>query len=67
MKVIYLMFILRLRGFDLSVQFNVYAVEGREDQLTYALEFGRNVTDYFESYFGLAYPLPKMGTVLCYS
>mgnify|MGYP001791150458 FL=1 len=36
-------------------------MEGSEDQIDYSLEFGANVTDYFEEYFGLDYPLPKMG------
>ncbi|XP_067944536.1 glutamyl aminopeptidase-like [Watersipora subatra] len=43
--------------------FSVYAVEGMEDQVEYALEIGVNVTDYFEDYFGLDYPLPKMDMI----
>lgn len=39
-------------------------MEGSEDQIDYALDFGANVTEYFETYFGLEYPLPKMGECL---
>ncbi|KAF6020004.1 hypothetical protein EB796_021664 [Bugula neritina] len=44
-------------------KFRVYAVEGSEDQIDYALDFGANVTEYFETYFGLEYPLPKMDMI----
>lgn len=39
-------------------------MEGSEDQIDYALELGAKVTDFFEGYFGLDYPLPKMGMFL---
>lgn len=43
-------------------------MEGSEDQIDYSLEFGANVTDYFEDYFGVDYPLPKMGKKIpCYN
>lgn len=50
----------------LVLQFRVYAVEGSENQTRYALEFGVNVTNFFEQYFGLDYPLPKMGKCITF-
>ncbi|XP_038060244.1 glutamyl aminopeptidase-like isoform X2 [Patiria miniata] len=48
---------------DTGVPFRVYAPPYQIDQVDYALEVGVNVTNYFEDYFDLAYPLPKLDMI----
>lgn len=38
----------------------VYATSGKEKQGQFALEVCEKVLDFFEEYFGIDYPLPKM-------
>jgi puromycin-sensitive aminopeptidase len=41
----------------------VYATPGKTNQLAFALEATVNVLAYFNDYFGIAYPLPKLDLV----
>jgi len=41
----------------------VYATPQQHDTVTYALDIGANITDYFTNYFGLPYPLPKQDMI----
>ena len=34
------------------------------NEVAYATQFGAKVTDFYEIYFGLEYPLPKMGELI---
>ncbi|CAB4056652.1 ENPEP [Lepeophtheirus salmonis] len=47
-----------LRGFD--TRFRVYGSELQMDKLEYALNVGVHVVAYYQSYFGLKFPLPKL-------
>ena len=42
-------------------QFRVYAPPDKIEQAKYALDVGINITLFFEEYFDLLYPLPKLG------
>ena len=42
-------------------KFSVYATKDQIDGVEYALQIGRNISNFFENYFGLPYPLPKQG------
>ena len=44
-----------------SFQFRVYAPPDKVEQTQYALDIGINITNYYEDYFQLDYPLPKLG------
>ncbi|XP_022079859.1 glutamyl aminopeptidase-like isoform X2 [Acanthaster planci] len=46
-----------------GIPFRVYAPPHQIDQVDYALELGVNVTDYYEDYYDLAYPLPKLDMI----
>ena len=41
----------------------IYAPAGEMDQVTYASDMGKKVLDYYDSFFGVKYPLPKAGTL----
>ncbi|XP_071808617.1 aminopeptidase A-like [Asterias amurensis] len=48
---------------DSGLPFRVYAPPDQIDQVDYSLSVGANVTEYFEKYFDLAYPLPKLDMI----
>ena len=39
----------------------VYAPPDKIDQVDYALQIGIKILEKYEEYFGLPYPLPKLG------
>jgi puromycin-sensitive aminopeptidase len=41
----------------------IWATPGKRDQCRFALETGIRVLEYYEEYFGIPYPLPKMDMV----
>ena len=45
-------------------KFSVYATKDQIDGVEYALQIGRNISNFFENYFGVNYPLPKQGTFI---
>lgn len=47
--------------FKFSFQFRVWAREEARDSVQYALDVGADIIDFFEEYFDLDFPLPKMG------
>eukprot|EP00096_Caligus_rogercresseyi_P010039 TRINITY_DN3536_c0_g1_i1.p1 TRINITY_DN3536_c0_g1~~TRINITY_DN3536_c0_g1_i1.p1 ORF type:complete len:884 (-),score=271.03 TRINITY_DN3536_c0_g1_i1:95-2746(-) len=47
-----------VEGFD--TRFRVYGSELQLDKLEYALNVGVNIVAYYQSYFGLKFPLPKL-------
>lgn len=44
-----------------NVSVSVYAAEKMIKQAKYAVETAAKTMDYFESFFGVQYPLPKLG------
>ncbi|KFM62062.1 Glutamyl aminopeptidase, partial [Stegodyphus mimosarum] len=44
-------------------EFRVYSAPDQVNKTAYALNFGSRVLEYFENYFGIAYPLPKQDMV----
>ena len=38
-----------------------YAPKEQIDQIDYAMDVGRKILPYFESYYNVSYPLPKAG------
>lgn len=46
-----------------KTKFRVYATPTQKERLRYALDIGANITDYFESYFEIPYPLPKQDMI----
>lgn len=45
-----------------NVTFRIWARKSAFDQLSYAAKFGPKVLQFFESYFNVAFPLPKQVT-----
>lgn len=43
-----------------NIPFRVYGTSQQKDRLTYSLEVGRHITDYYQDYFNVPYPLPKL-------
>ncbi len=43
-----------------GVPFRVYGTADQKDQLNYALQIGAAITKYYETYFNVSYPLPKL-------
>lgn len=43
------------------VQFRVWARPEARNSVRYALEKGADIIDFFEDYFQIPFPLPKMG------
>ena len=52
-----------LRGSAGGTQMAVWAPAGEEDQGAYALSVEKNVLPYYNSYFGVPYPLPKLDMI----
>jgi aminopeptidase N len=50
-------------GAAAGVGMSVWAPSGREDQGRYALEVEEQVLPYYNSYFGVPYPLPKLDQI----
>jgi tricorn protease interacting factor F2/3 len=50
----------RLKGKYRNIEFNVVTVPGKIRLAETALEYGKKFMEYYEWYFGLKYPLPKM-------
>ena len=46
-----------------QTKFRVYATPEQKERLKYALDIGANITDYFENYFEIPYPLPKQDMI----
>ena len=40
----------------------VYTTPGQLEKATYALDIAKDVIEYFTEYFGIPFPLPKLGT-----
>ncbi len=43
-----------------QIPFRVYGTEQQKDRLEYALKIGSAIADFYESYFDIPYPLPKL-------
>ena len=46
-----------------GVQMSAYAPAGREDQARYALDVEQHVLPYYDTYFGVHFPLPKLDLI----
>ena len=46
-----------------QTKFRVYATSNQKERMKYALDIGANITDYFEDYFEIPYPLPKQDMI----
>ena len=46
-----------------NISVSVIAAPGKIDQTAFALEVAVNLTDYYEQYFGVKYPLPKQDLI----
>ncbi len=46
-----------------KTKFRVYATSQQKERMKYALEIGANMTDFYESYFDIQYPLPKQDMI----
>nr|XP_054774173.1 uncharacterized protein LOC129282270 [Lytechinus pictus] len=46
-----------------NIPFRVYAPKDVIDQVDYSLMIGVNITDFYEEYFDLGYPLPKLDMI----
>ena len=44
-----------------NITVKVAVAEDKLEQATFALKTAANITDYYEKYFGIKYPLPKQG------
>ena len=44
-----------------KINVSVIAAKNKIDQTQFALDAAVNITDYYEQYFGIRYPLPKQG------
>lgn len=44
-----------------KITFRVYATPAQLEKTNYAREIGKNVIEYYIDYFGIEYPLPKLG------
>jgi len=51
------------QGFPLTV----YAKNGQTENMKYAQHVGLKTINYYLNYFGIQYPLPKLGTYLSYT
>ena len=45
-----------------NISVSVIAAENKIDQTKFALDAAVELTDYYEKYFGVKYPLPKQGS-----
>ena len=52
-----------VRGQADGVQMGAYAPTGRQDQAHYALDVEEHVLPYYDSYFGVHFPLPKLDLI----
>ena len=46
-----------------NTKFRVYATPNQKNRVRYSLEIGANITDFFEDYFDIKYPLPKQDMI----
>ena len=46
-----------------KTKFRVYATSNQKERMKYAVDVGANITDYFEQYFEIPYPLPKQDMI----
>jgi len=46
-----------------NTKFRVYGTPLQQERLNYSLQIGANITDYFEGYFDIEYPLPKQDMI----
>ncbi len=46
-----------------KTKFRVYATPNQRENVKYALDIGANITDFFEDYFEIPYPLPKQDMI----
>lgn len=47
-----------------NFRLRVYSTEQQLEKVTYALETGAEIIEYYIKYFKIAYPLPKLGKFL---
>ena len=52
-----------VRGAADGVQMGAYAPTGRQDQARYALDVEQHVLPYYDGYFGVKFPLPKLDLI----
>ncbi len=52
-----------VRGAADGVQMSAYAPTGRQDQAGYALDVEQHVLPYYDNYFGVHFPLPKLDLI----
>ncbi len=52
-----------VRGEADGVQMGAYAPTGRQDQARYALDVEEHVLPYYDTYFGVHFPLPKLDMI----
>jgi len=52
-----------VHGEAAGTQMNAWAPTGRQDQAAYALQVEEQVLPYYNAYFGVAYPLPKLDLI----
>ena len=52
-----------LRGEVDGVQLGIYTTEGKRDRARYALEAAQQIVHYYNGYFGVKYPLPKLDLI----
>ena len=45
-----------------NITVKVAVAEDKLEQADFALKTATNITEYYEQYFGIKYPLPKQGT-----
>lgn len=47
---------------DRDISMSVYAPPNQMNKIDFALDTGVSITDFYIDYFGIDYPLPKLGS-----
>lgn len=50
---------------DACFQVSVYAVPDKKDQVKYALDSAAKLLEFYNEFFGIHYPLNKLGGCIC--